>query len=212
MIKLLQCIKSARWPEDSPLAIFPGVYGHSIKDTTALQKLSTFSKQQIQQIAKKLGVPTTQQSRFIRAVSIIPNVSVTTENVTALSLTVSLKRLNPIVEREGRIYAPKYPKPQTEGWFVIICDKAKGEIIAVKRVGWSQGPGRSVNAGTRPTAKTIIKLPEPDKNGNGRKVDVLVISDGYIGMEYEVLGVDIPALPKVDDDVDKTKKGQAGSA
>ncbi|RWA13489.1 hypothetical protein EKO27_g1592 [Xylaria grammica] len=212
MIKLLQCIKSARWPEDSPLAIFPGVRGESIKDTTALQKLSARSRQQVEDLAKKLGVPASQQSRFSRAVSALPNINITAENVTALSLTVNIKRLNAITEREGRIFAPKYPKPQTEGWFVVVCDKAKDEIIAVKRVGWSQGPGQSVRVESKPTAKTLIKLPKPDKDGNGRKVDVLVLSDGYIGMQYEMLGVEIPALPKVDDDVDKTKKGVAGSA
>ncbi|KAI0409665.1 Sec63 Brl domain-containing protein [Xylaria palmicola] len=211
MIKLLQCIKSARWPEDSPLAIFPGIRD-AIKDTTPLQKLSTRDKSQVEALAKKLGVPSSQQSRFVRALSAIPNISVTAENVTASSLTVSLKRLNGITEREGRIFAPKYPKPQTEGWFVIVCDKAGGEIIAVKRVGWSQGPGHSVKIGSKPTAKTVIKLPQSDQDRNGRKVDVLVLSDGYIGMQYEVLAVDIPALPKVDDDVDKTKKGNAGSA
>lgn len=212
MIKLLQCIKSARWPEDPPLAIFPGIRVESIKDATTLQKLSTRSKPQIEQLAKKLDIPASQQGRFTRAVSAIPNISVTTENVTALSLTVNLKRLNAIVERDGRIFAPKYPKPQTEGWFVVVCDKARDEVIAIKRVGWSQGPGQSVKVGSKPTAKALIKLPEPDRNGNGRKVDVLVLSDGYIGMQYEVLGVDIPALPKVDDDVDKTKKGHAGPA
>ncbi|KAI1128125.1 Sec63 Brl domain-containing protein [Nemania abortiva] len=213
MIKLLQCIKSARWPEDPPLAIFPGIRADSVKDATALQKHSTRTKPQIEQLAKKLDVPASQQVRFTRALSAIPNINIATENVTALSLTVSLKRLNAITEREGRIYAPKYPKPQTEGWFVIVCDKARDEIIAVKRVGWSQGPGQSVKVGSKPTAKTVIKLPEPDQNGNGRKVDVLVLSDGYIDMRYEVLGVDIPALPKVDDDVEKGKgKGHAGPA
>lgn len=212
MIKLLQCIKSARWPEDPPLAIFPGIRADSVKDTTVLQKLSIRNRSQIEQLAKKLEVPASQQGRFSRALSALPNIGVATENVTALSLTVSLKRLNAIVERDGRIYAPKYPKPQTEGWFVIVCDKAKDEIIAVKRVGWSQGPGQSVKAGSRPSAKTVIKLPEPDQNGKGSKVDVLVLSDGYINMQYELLGVDIPALPKVDDDVDKTKSSHAGSA
>ncbi|KAI1497345.1 Sec63 Brl domain-containing protein [Biscogniauxia marginata] len=212
MIKLLQCIKSARWPEDPPLTIFPGVKPESMKDMTTLQKLSTYTRPQVEELAKKLNIPNPQHSRFARTVSIIPNVKVTTENVTALSLTVSLKRLNPIVEREGRIFAPRYPKPQTEGWFVIVCDLGKDEILAIKRVGWSQGPGQSVNTGSRPTAKAVIKLPGPDKDGNGRKVDMLVISDAYVGMEYRMLGVDIPALPKVDDDADKSKKGRAGPA
>ncbi|RYP81257.1 hypothetical protein DL769_002087 [Monosporascus sp. CRB-8-3] len=208
MIKLLQCVKSARWPQDPPLSILPGTSLNNLKDTTTLQKLSTLPRTQVEQLAKKLNVPNSQQDRFASAVSDIPNLNVTAEDVTALSLTVSLKRLNPVIQREARIYAPKYPKPQTEGWFVVVCDVAKGEILAVKRAGWSQGPGQSVNVGARPTAKTVIKLPKPNRDGSARKVDVLVLSDAYVGMEYKVLGVDIPALPTVDDDLDKSKKGR----
>ncbi|KAK9771279.1 putative Helicase mug81 [Seiridium cardinale] len=209
MIKLLQCIKSARWPQDSPLSVLPGVNSDKIKDSTPLQKVSAFKKPQVDELAKRLDIPQHQSTRFSRAASILPNVSVGTEDVTALSIGVSLKRVNPVVEREGRIYAPKYPKPQTEGWFVVVCDAARDEVIAVKRAGWSQGPGKSVAVGSRPTAKVHLKLPEPDQEGKGRKVDVLVLSDAYIGLEYRLMGVEIPALPKVDDDVDKSKKGQA---
>ncbi|OTB06369.1 hypothetical protein M426DRAFT_319104 [Hypoxylon sp. CI-4A] len=224
MIKLLQCVKSARWPQDAPLSILPATDSDTLKDNkTALQKVSASSRAQVEDLARKLNIPSSQQNRFVRAVSVLPNINVRTEDVTAQSLAVSLKRVNPIVEREGRIYAPRYPKPQTEGWFVIVCDTARDEILGVKRAGWSsqKGPGAkakgksnantntnaSLQVGSKPTAKTTLRLPEPDKNGNGRKVDVLVLSDAYIGMEYRIMGVEIPALPKVDDDVDKSKKG-----
>ncbi|KAK8060407.1 Sec63 Brl domain-containing protein [Apiospora saccharicola] len=208
MIKVLQCIKSARWPQDLPLSILPGLNVNELKDTTSLKKLGTLTRPQTEELAKKLYVPDSQIGRFTRAASILPNVHVKTDNVTAHSLTVSLKRINPIVEREGRVYAPRYPKPQTEGWFVIICTAASDEIIAVKRAGWSQGPGKSVGIGTKPNAKVTLKLPEPERDGKARKVDVLVLSDAYIGLEYRLMGVDIPALPVVDDDVDKSKKGE----
>ncbi|KAI1381754.1 Sec63-domain-containing protein [Hypoxylon crocopeplum] len=211
MIKLLQCVKSARWPQDSPLSILPGTNPDNLKDNkTALQRLSTFRRPQIEDLASKLNIPTSQQGRFTRAVSVLPNVSVRVEDVTAQSLAVFLKRLNPVAERDARIFAPRYPKPQTEGWFVVVCDLERDEILGVKRAGWSQGQGpgskSSVQVGAKPSAKTTLRLPAPDKHGNARKVDVLVLSDAYIGLEYRVLGVEVPALPKVDDDVDKSKK------
>ncbi|KAK8118613.1 Sec63 Brl domain-containing protein [Apiospora kogelbergensis] len=212
MIKVLQCIKSGRWPQDLSLSILPGVNVNELKDTMSLKKLGALNQTQTEELAKKLHVPGSQVGRFLRASSILPNVSVKTENVTAHSVTVSLRRINPIVEREGRVYAPRYPKPQTEGWFVIICNAASDEIIAVKRAGWSQGPGKSVGTGTKPSAKVTLKLPEPEHDGKGRIFDVLVLSDAYIGLEYRVMGVEIPALPVVDDDVDKEKKGADAAA
>lgn len=238
MVKLLQCIKSARWPEDNPLSILPGVKAESesatATDTTiannnkskgkdsdnssqmSLQKLSTLTSAQLDKLisgpASALRIPAAQQARFYRAASVLPNISVSADNVTAQSLTVTLRRLNPIAEREGRVYAPRYPKPQTEGWFVIVCDVARDEIIAVKRAGWSSGGGGGggVSVGSRPTARASIKLPEPETpeaRTRGRKVDVIVASDAYIGMQYKILGVEIPGVPVVDDDVAKEKKG-----
>ncbi|XDG06846.1 hypothetical protein ABKA04_006461 [Annulohypoxylon sp. FPYF3050] len=218
MIKLLQCIKSARWPQDAPLSILPGTNPDNLKDDkTTLQKLSALPKPQIEDLARKLNVPSSQQARFTKAAAILPNVNVRVEDVKAQSLVVSMKRLNPVTEREARVYAPRYPKPQNEGWFAIVCDIARDEIIGVKRVSWSQkgqASGKShnngkqnagVQVGSRPTAKTVLKLPEPSVGGGARKVDVLVLSDAYVGMEYRVMGVEIPALPVVDDDVDKSK-------
>ncbi|KAL7628910.1 putative steryl acetyl hydrolase mug81 [Parahypoxylon ruwenzoriense] len=222
MIKLLQCVKSARWPQDSPLAILPGTEPGSLSEKTTLQKLSTFSRKQVDELARKLNISRSQHNDFTRAVSVLPNVSIKVEDVTAQSLAVSLERLNAVVERDARIYAPRYPKPQTEGWFVVVCDVAKDEIVGVKRAGWTgqsqgqksgskRGPGGSnsaVRVGAKPTAKTTVRLPGLGHNGGSRKVDILVLSDAYVGLEYRLLGVDIPALPKVDDDLDKSRKGK----
>ncbi|KAM3462924.1 hypothetical protein NHJ6243_003726 [Beauveria neobassiana] len=214
MMSLLQSIKCARWPTDPPVSILPGLELESIKkETLSLKELSTYSPQQVSQLAKRLRVPSHIQSRFARAASILPNLSVSVEDKTALSVTVSLKRLNALVEREARIYAPKLPKPQSEGWFVIVADAARDEVIAVKRVGWSasgsDGP-RKVEAKTKPTAHTTIKLPQAE---GARKLDVIVVSDAYVWLEYRINGVDIPAAPAVDDDVDSKKKAaSAGRA
>ncbi|MDA4133104.1 MAG: hypothetical protein OK454_08280, partial [Thaumarchaeota archaeon] len=141
---------------------------------------------QLRSLATNLSVPSTQQSRFLRAASVLPNVKVTVDNVTSQSLTVALKRMNPVVEREAHIYAPKFPKPQNEGWFVVVGDLARDEVFAVKRVGWTQGAGKSVSVGSRPSARAVIKLPEFEGSIPAvRKVDVLVISDAYVGMQYE---------------------------
>ncbi|KAH6688013.1 Sec63 Brl domain-containing protein [Plectosphaerella plurivora] len=224
MMTLLQCVKSARWPTDAPCAIFPGVSDVSPSSKApagprdaALASITALPAQKLGQLGKDLGVPASQQARFTKAVAALPNVKVSIPDATAGSLAVELRRLNPITEREARIYAPKFPKPQTEGWFVVVADLAADDVLAIKRVGWSvpgkhrsQAEGakpRTLDIGSRPTARTNLKLPE---SAQGRKVDVFVVSDAYIGLQYHVKGVDVPAPPMVDDDVAKGK-GKAGS-
>ncbi|KAF7561752.1 hypothetical protein G7046_g2363 [Stylonectria norvegica] len=209
MIALLQCIKCARWPTDPPASILPGVEMENTSDDTPLAKIVTLPPAQASQLAKKLSVPSALCSKFTRALSILPSIAVSVDAATALSITISLRRLNPLVERDARIHAPKFPKSQTEGWFVIVADVARDEVIAVKRLGWSAGGGRKLQPGNRPSARTTIKLPGAE-NGQARKLDVLVLSDGYIGLEHRITGVDIPAPPTVDDAV-ASKKEASGS-
>ncbi|KAK4126252.1 Sec63-domain-containing protein [Parathielavia appendiculata] len=151
-VRLLQCVKSARWPDDNPATILPGVDDYSSssssqkeKQHTPLKDIAKFTTSQHQQslhkLARDLGVPHSQTARFAKAAACLPDLSVSVDDVKTGSLAVSLRRLNPVAEREARIYAPRFPKPQTEGWFVVVCDAAKDEVLAVKRVGWRPGGG-----------------------------------------------------------------------
>jgi antiviral helicase SLH1 len=197
----------ARWPTDNPLSIFPGVDPTS-NASMGLVELGSLSPENSKTLTQTISIPSTALSSFLKAVSMLPNLEVSVADVTALTLTVNISRKNRVANKECRIYAPRFPKSQTEGWFVVVADSARDEVIAVKRVGWSAGPGKSVSIGSRPSARAIIKLPELEgaPSGSGereRKLDVLVISDGYLGLSYEIKGVEIPAPPLV---VDTGKK------
>jgi antiviral helicase SLH1 len=138
----------------------------------------------------------------------LPNLRIDIQDVNALSLTIIVKRLNPYTERTGNIYAPRFPKSQTEGWFVVLCREDRDEIIALKRVGIAaDGKGR----GAKLSAKAEIKLPEEEGGGfkDGRKCDVWVVSDGYVGMMYKVSAVEIPDVPRVVDDGKKMKEKES---
>lgn len=211
-ITLLQCIKSARWPTDPPPSILPGVGLDTLKtdkSNLTLAKISALasSPSKITSLAKQLSVPPHQQPRFAKAAAQLPNlaVSVPAAETTALGITVDLRRLNALTERDAHVYAPRFPKPQNEGWFVLLADPARDDVLAVKRAGWSGGgPGRGVAVGSKPTARVAIKVPE---TAQGKKLEVIVVSDAYVGLEYRAT-VDVPAAPVVDDDVDKSKKAQ----
>ncbi|KAH6635385.1 Sec63 Brl domain-containing protein [Chaetomium sp. MPI-SDFR-AT-0129] len=235
-IRLLQCIKSARWLDENPASILPGVSSSNdvpLPSTNTTQqnkhtplseiaKLASTSPQKLTHLARSLGVA--QPTRFTKAASSLPHLSISVEDLKTNSLTVQLRRLNPVTEREARMYAPHFPKPQTEGWFVVVGDLERDEVWAVKRVGWRPSAGGNkqgregkkavVEVGDRPVVRAVVKVPDVGGAGsssgsNGsqkpRRVDVLVLSDGYVGMEWTVVpgGVELPGTPKVDGGAEK---------
>jgi antiviral helicase SLH1 len=85
-----------------------------------------------------------------------------------------------------------------------------GELLALKRVSWFNPQNRNKNSGQNSrgqrrnngtTAKATVKFPEefllssqPTGAAATRKVDVLIVSDSYIGMEWKTSGVEIPVF------------------
>ena len=239
-ITLLQCIKSARWPTDNPLSIFSGFPTDTI-DTTSqsqqidqpitLKSLTLLNKSQLDGLLFKFQALSPVNSQQIkRAIATLPILRVSAANVSALGLTINILRLNPSTNPEFKIYAPRFPKPQSEGFFVIISDKAyPDEIIALKRTTWPAVQSRtdqggkgltwSSSSGTRngkTSLKAVIRLPDDELKDSmaenddrasttyrDRKMQVRIISDSYIGLEW-ILDVTVPGAPKV---VDQGKKG-----
>merc|ERR1711977_655892 len=122
MITLLQCVKSARWHDDGPLAIFPGVEVEAEKKRLAddsskprsLVEATTASKDELTKALKQVGLPAPAHGKVIKALNQLPQLRVGVTDVNALGLTVSLARLNPVTNREYHIYAPRYPTPRRE--------------------------------------------------------------------------------------------------
>jgi hypothetical protein len=72
------------------------------------------------------------------------------------------------------VYAPKFPKPQQESWFVLACDPKNETLLALQRLSFS---GRSGGEGT--TELTIRQ------GFSGESVVVKVLSDGWRGVDME---------------------------
>lgn len=209
MIGLMQCVKSARWTTDGPLAIFPGVdvekEKRRVSDERAgmrtLNEVVQSPNQALEMIAGAAGVNRNSMSRFMKALSQLPNLEVTTSDVNALGLKVHIARTRPLESQDGRMFAPQFPKPQTEGFFVVVFWSGTDELIALKRVGWQSGSGNTGRAGrSRLSTTTSVHIPQGTA---ARLVDIVVVSDGYIGMEWKVEKVEIPAAPAVADDAPK---------
>ncbi|KZF21219.1 Sec63-domain-containing protein [Xylona heveae TC161] len=217
MITLLQCIKSARWPTDGPLSIFPGV--DLEKENSRIANPATTSLRTLVEVTsavsssphpvsaaaptantgnkarkdflpldtafKVLDVPHSARNQFRRVASILPNIKVQPGSINPpkLDLAIILTRLNGIVPSgsssnsptgagEYRIWAPRFPKPQTEGFFIIVADSANDDILALKRANWppvektleraSQGRNNTYTNSSVSTNNTAADTQEPN--------------------------------------------------
>ena len=202
MVSLLQSIKSARWPQDYPLSILPGVNEiadervaqHLPKDLTTMVTVAAMrAGKALDGAMNLLDVKGDDRAQFAKAVAALPDLEVKARATGQEgSLAITLTRRNPLQNVEGRIYAPKFPKSQTEGYFVLVAEKEKPhEIMALKRANWpsSQQAG-DARRGRKLESTVSIKLEEVDVE---RKLSVTVISDAYPGMEWKVEDVVMPA-------------------
>ena len=209
-MELLQCIKSARWPHDGPMSLIPGVEvekEHERLTKTNMEprktrELPTLTKEVLSALFAYLDIPRNIQPEAEKVVFTLPNVTVNLSDINALNLTVSLARLNRSTSSDYRIYAPKFPKPQSEGFFIVIAEVANDEVLALKRVNWPSTDGggkgnrkphaRSDKPSARATISLIPKITE-------RILKVYIVSDAYVGMTWES-DVEVPGVPSVEDD------------
>ncbi|KAL6705791.1 putative steryl acetyl hydrolase mug81 [Coniothyrium glycines] len=211
MITLLQAIKSARWPTDGPLSVLPGIdVSQEIKrlkqpkaTPRTLVEATTMSPADLERALNFSGVAGPATKRALEPISRLPVLKLDLSTVNALGLTLTISRSNPAKLNQGniRIFAPRYPKPQTEGYFVLVSYSATDEIVALKRVSWTDPSrnGARTRGGradaSRLTASAKVTLPP---EAQGRKLDVSVLSDAYLGMKWKIGSVDVPEAPKVD--------------
>ena len=208
MILLLQCVKSARWPEDPPLSILPGLDAVTEKGARSGFSVSSVSwemaiagpQTKTEKTLQDLGV--SNLGSAMKALKYLPQLTLHVSEVNATGLTVNVRRKNAPMDPEHRMYAPKFPKPQSEGFFVLICEVGRKDLVALKRVSWASTGTAQNRKGSQSTAKSVIRLPQSRKT---RMMDVSVLSDGYIGMEWNLKGIEVPKAPEVVPDSSKEK-------
>ncbi|KAJ5715510.1 uncharacterized protein N7483_012691 [Penicillium malachiteum] len=221
LMTLLQCIKSARWPEDHPLSILPGVATENPPRgiPSSLVAMASQTGSSVAGLVKKLNLP----MNFTRAASQLPQISISVVGITPRGMSVSVVRRNPHTSSEYRIYAPRFPKPQTEGYFLIVCsarpDGSDGELLGLKRVSWppasrlNHGKGRAgagsasgkdKNGGGSLSVRSLVKFPGTALLESGSvttdgiaRVNVKVISDSYIGMQWTLSNVEVDVAATV---------------
>ncbi|KAI1980317.1 putative steryl acetyl hydrolase mug81 [Ophidiomyces ophidiicola] len=215
LMTLLQSIKAARWPDDHPLSILPGANSelqelkdkNNTKIPNSLQDVILLPPSKLADLTEALHLESSTAKDFTAAVSLLPNIKVTVAEFTDTGLVVQLDRRpaasrpqNPLPQHSGGIpiYAPRFPKSQTEGLFVTITSSeypgANEELLALKRVSWeNKYQNRDRGNNVSPTVRTNIKLFSDKKSGGSNnaehlkgKMKVKVVSDAYPGLEWEL--------------------------
>uniref|UniRef100_A0AAR2JKC4 Activating signal cointegrator 1 complex subunit 3 n=1 Tax=Pygocentrus nattereri TaxID=42514 RepID=A0AAR2JKC4_PYGNA len=91
-------------------------------------------------------------------------------------LQVSLQRLNMGQQRrkqDTRAHAPRFPKPKDEGWFLVLGEVEKKELLAVKRVGYVRN---------RSVASVAFFTPEQTRKCI---YTLYLMSDSYLGLDQQ---------------------------
>lgn len=101
-------------------------------------------------------------------------------------LQINLLRINTGHQKrkqDSKAVSPRFPKAKDEGWFVVLGEVDKKELLALKRVGYIR---------TRSTVSVAFFTPEK----TGRYIyTVYLMSDSYLGMDqqYDIYLNVIPA-------------------
>ncbi|CAG8561643.1 11778_t:CDS:2, partial [Acaulospora colombiana] len=199
IFSLLQCIKQARWPDDSSLTTLPGIERSMINSlllknglaVTCIGELLDLPEEELVNIFKNVvgGLSESDIRQVCKVVLNIPSIDVTCSIDTSddplipkkeYPVTVSLNRKNRSSNHDGRIHAPRFPKVQFESWWILMGETTTDTIIDLKRINMRNGP----SGGIAENSKNRFKFVAPEKEGN-YKYTVFFVSDGYLGIDQQ---------------------------
>ncbi|CAF0793697.1 unnamed protein product [Didymodactylos carnosus] len=89
-------------------------------------------------------------------------------------LNVQLKRINTIRRQDFRVISPQFSKPRDEGWFLILGDIDKSNLLALKRV----------SQPVRNQSQISITFMTPSEVGRLR-LTLFLLSDSYLGFDQQ---------------------------
>ncbi|EWC44224.1 putative helicase mug81 [Drechslerella stenobrocha 248] len=206
MMNLMQCIKQARWPNDGPFSTLPGVNFEreqrrleaGASQPTSLENFDGISRDRLTELAKELGVRPNDEKQFLRVALSLPLLEISVHSeLTGTTITVKLTRKNRPLDDGYRIHAPKFPKSQTEGYFILFGSEETDTVWALKRVSWPSNIGGGRNkegafkAGKQPSITLTLEVPpeartdDYEGGGGSGKMALWIVSDGYLGMRWK---------------------------
>jgi hypothetical protein len=188
IIKLMQCIKQGIWPHESSLWTIPAFRAASVakigKNITSLGALCRLKDAVVGSILEEAGF---SDPRILKIILSLPSVRVfwdiegvgkSKEIVLSkgqnYKMKVDISRNRPLGRKDTHAHCPEFPKPQYEGWFVMLTNKEKDELVVLKRIGQQD---------TRITSS--LEFTAPTEEGD-YDYTLMCQSDVYVGLDEEV--------------------------
>ncbi|KAI8894352.1 Sec63 Brl domain-containing protein [Globomyces pollinis-pini] len=198
VIQMMQCLKQAVWPTDSSLLSLPHINSLDLEklvyDSEQVKDISIFKKLSKDETFKLLSgidrLTKRQITDISNVVDRIPFVTISYSIKNAqkkegrwyvdageqYTIQVKVTRLkNGANSTNIRVHSPRFPKNQTEGWFLILGEDNKNELYGLKRV-VPNVIGNKVNISSN------IDFTAPKYLGQ-YDYDLFAISDGYVGVD-----------------------------
>ena len=198
LINLLRSVKQAHWPLDSSLLTLPHIQSKKIKllkfNDKQVESLAQLRLGQVDlnRILKPLKLSNSEFRQVHNAIEMLPFITVASSIVvnenekfgrwylkpsTTYKLQLVINRNNryPMNGKEQyTIFSPHFPKPQKEGWFCIMSNQAKNDIITAKRL--------MPTLNSKVYISTMISFETPSYLGE-YDYELKILSDGYYGLD-----------------------------
>jgi hypothetical protein len=190
LVQLLQSIKQGLWPMDPNLLILPHLSRKDVENiqfegkvVTNLLQFKNIPIKDIEKVFSKVNLPSSKITDIIKVIRKLNFIEFDYEILGAkqklgrwflvkdkeYTLQLKMKRIGNT--EITTIYCPRFPKAQTQGWFVILSDDHRDSLIALKRVSSSNSQTLHVNMYITPESLGDVDF------------DIHVMNDGYLGLD-----------------------------
>ncbi|KAI8815177.1 Sec63 Brl domain-containing protein [Cladochytrium replicatum] len=231
VMHLMQCIKQARWPRESPLLTLPRINEENIQlfeSEVTLRKLVAMDDAQVRRVLNKLKLSQSHAQEIQQVLLGMPRhggkctiQNSSGQKVATTKIEISQKRddrADSVKEaaeewqlavdqeydmridirrlrgrsagagadsKDGqyRVHSPRFPKPQYEGWWLVLADPEVDELMAMKKLSSTVGDGKGKRAESKSsTMGSTLRFTAPSDPGH-YILEVHLVSDAYIGLD-----------------------------